>query len=111
MGEIVHFDPEKARQNRERAIAQAGLGKAHWMAAAKWAVVEVALELQEFTTDAVWAKGLEKPDWGSARAMGPVMRAAAQKGIIEPTDRFIPTDKADSHRQPIRVWRSKIKVK
>jgi hypothetical protein len=101
------FDARKARANKERAMARVSEGKDAWMAAAKWTVIVVASENREFTTDALWKAGLEEAP-GSNRALGPVMKAAAKAGVIADTGRYVPTTKAQSHAQPIRVWRSLI---
>lgn len=104
----MEFNIEQARHNRDKAMAQSEVGKDDWMKGAKWAVVEVALQHEEFNTDAVWAVGLEPPEWGSARALGPVMMGAAKAHIIRNTGRTKKTAKAHSHAQPLTVWQSLI---
>ena len=104
----IKFDARQARLNRDRAMLLASQGKDEWNIAAKWVLYDVALRVQEFTTDALWRAGLEECPNGSNRALGPVMLAASRAGIISSTDRTKPTDKAHSHAQPIRVWRSNI---
>ena len=86
----------------------ASQGKERWSAAAKWVLVDVAFRHREFTTDELWRSGLVECPNGSNRALGPVMAAAARAGIIERTDRTRATDKATSHAQPLRIWRSKL---
>ncbi len=105
----IEMDLDRARRNKAAAMArvQRGEGKEEWMKAAKWAVLEVAMQLPELTSDDVWESGLmECP--GSNRALGPVMAAAARRGILIDTGKFQPTRKADSHAQPIRIWKSGI---
>ena len=86
----------------------ASQGKGQWSAAAKWALVNVALEKAEFTTDDVWRAGLVPCPNGTNRALGPVLMAAAKAGIIERTDRTRNTEIVTSHARPKRVWLSKL---
>lgn len=71
----------------------------------------LALARDEFTTDAVWAfndkRGVPMPH--DNRAMGALMKRAAEAEWIEATDRFVPSARPEHHRGPIRVWRSRIK--
>lgn len=60
-----------------------------------------------FTTDDVWRLLAEtKAETHEHRAMGAVMRAAARNGIIEKTDRVVPTLRACANRRPVAVWSS-----
>jgi hypothetical protein len=63
-----------------------------------------ALELQEFTQDDVWDRGL--PATRENRALGPVFLRAARRRVCVKTDRVLPS--ARSHGSGKPVWRSLI---
>ena len=71
----------------------------------------IALLRDEFTTDAVWALNAKSgvPEPHDNRAMAVPIKRAAEAGWITPTDRFVPSNRPEHHRGPIRVWRSCIK--
>lgn len=71
----------------------------------------IARGRDEFTTDAVWARNEQQgvPLPHDNRAMSGAMGIAKAAEWIEPTDRFVPTQRKQAHRRPIRVWRSRIK--
>lgn len=96
----------QARDSALRVVEQNA--SAAWKADAKEAVREVALREPYFTSDALWA-------WLSVnssarthehRALGSIMSWAHRKGIIEPTERFVPSAKPQQHHQPLRMWKS-----
>jgi hypothetical protein len=78
-----------------------------WMVTALEAVRVVCLHSTEFTSDDVWKlldlAGAKRPH--EARAFGAVMRRAKTEGLIEPTERFIPSKRVELHQSPRRVWR------
>lgn len=78
-----------------------------WKAAALAVVRDLARTQATFTTDAVWQ---QLDDLGFAtrehRAMGAVMRQAAQHNWIVKTDRVVPTMRPMANRRPIAVWQS-----
>lgn len=78
-----------------------------WKEAAFLAVKRIAALRSEFTTDHVW-EALQEIDVSTHehRAMGAVMRAACTDGVIEKTDRVVPTRRPGAHRRPVTVWRS-----
>lgn len=68
-----------------------------------WAVLHSICRKQEtFTTDDLW-KQLPTPD--EPRALGKLLQHAKKMGLCEPTDRYIPSQRATCHRRPVRVWR------
>jgi|LakMenEpi03Aug12_release.lakeMendotaPanAssembly.Ray.scaffolds.fasta_scaffold317763_1 hypothetical protein len=76
---------------------------------AAYAIVEViARERDEFTSDLVWER---LSDFGFSthepRAMGAVLRRAADAGLIQRTDRYVPTRRRAANRRPVAVWRSR----
>ena len=78
-----------------------------WWQAALTAVAELAGRHRGFTTDQVWqhlaAQALTPHE---PRALGAVMRVAARARLIAPTDRYVPSERPQAHRRPVRVWRS-----
>lgn len=77
-----------------------------WKTAAKTTLKTLAAHQEFVTSDDLWASGLPKPR--EPRAAGPIFRWAATHGLIEDSGRTILTAQANSHRAPIRVWRSLI---
>jgi hypothetical protein len=104
------FDPTEGERRKREAIDRVETNAdERWKAAAAEVVRKVALGREEFTTDRIWGvlerefSTLETPE---PRAMGAVMRRAAKDGLIEKTDRHLPTARPEAHRRPIPVWRS-----
>ena len=85
----------------DRAIAKVS---AAWKASAEQWVMYVANTKPEFTTDDVWAAGLEKPE--EARALGEVMRAMVLRNIIENVG-YRKSAQVSRHRAPVAIWRKK----
>lgn len=63
-----------------------------------------------FTTDDVWThwEATTDPNIRSLlhepRAMGGLLRIAAERHIIRPTTRYVPGTRPQAHRRPIRLW-------
>jgi hypothetical protein len=78
-----------------------------WKAAALAVVQHLASTHTSFTTDAVWAE-LDALGYATRehRAMGAVMRQAAQQNWIVKTDRVVPTMRPMANRRPVAVWQS-----
>lgn len=90
-----------ARSARDNAIAQVDANAdAEWKAYALGFVAELSGRIGQFTTDDLWDAGLIKPR--EPRALGPVMRRAAKRGLIATTGEF----KASRYRNcaPLPVW-------
>jgi hypothetical protein len=79
-----------------------------WVVDVGAAIRHVAETMHEFTTDDVWARLAEVSEHTTRehRAMGPCMRAAANKGWIEAT--YSTVISARRRGAPVRVWRSRI---
>ncbi|MEE4717850.1 hypothetical protein V2K69_17615 [Pseudomonas alliivorans] len=77
-----------------------------WSDEAYEIVIKVAKDKKEFTSDDIWAAGLQKPE--EARALGGVMRKARIRGVIEKTGRSQCTTQPESHGADINIWMSKI---
>lgn len=83
-----------------RAVRRA---PAEWIAAAHDAVDRLAATQTELSADDVWREVGQPPE---PRALGGVMVSAGRRGVIEATDRTVPSVRPESHRRPIRIWRS-----
>jgi hypothetical protein len=77
-----------------------------WINKAREKLMEVALANDTFIVDAIWDTGLSEPH--EARAIGAVLVWGRNQGVIVPTERFIPSERAGCHRNPRRVWQSTI---
>jgi hypothetical protein len=103
---------DRAIAERDAAIDRVSEAAPHAFKVGTMEVIEaLALTRDEFTTDAIWAlnerRGIEAPP--EPRVMGALLKRAAEAGWIEPTDRTVQSGRAENHRRPVRVWRSRIK--
>jgi hypothetical protein len=89
---------DAARRERNHEIDDA------WLRDALPVVYDLATTTVEFTADEVWARLPTEPREG--RQMGSLMRLAHKRGIIAPTSRDRPSTRPQTHRAPIRIWRS-----
>ncbi|MFD3464838.1 hypothetical protein ACFWWM_00425 [Streptomyces sp. NPDC058682] len=92
-----------AATKRDAAIAQVDANADNaWKSYALGFIAELSAAMDEFTTDDLWDAGLIKPR--EPRALGPVMRRAAKRGLIATTGEF----KASRYRNcaPLPVWAS-----
>ena len=90
-----------AVKSRNAAIAQVDANAdAEWKAYALGFIAELSGRVDEFTTDDLWDAGLIKPR--EPRALGPVMRRAAKRGLISTTGEF----RKSRYRNcaPLPVW-------
>lgn len=97
----------------DEAIAQANANAPkEWKQAALWAVRAVACSQPLFTTDDVHAMlhELAVPVPHEPRALGAIMRQAAQSGYCRATDTYRKSQRIEAHRGPKRVWASQLAV-
>ncbi|MFF0481086.1 hypothetical protein [Streptomyces sp. NPDC004435] len=90
-----------ARTRRDAAIAQVDANADDgWKRYALGFVAELSGRMPEFTTDDLWDAGLIKPR--EPRALGPVMRRAAKRGLIRTTGEY----RASRYRNcaPLPLW-------
>jgi hypothetical protein len=93
----------EATAQRDAAIAQVDANADdEWKRYALGFIAELSADLDEFTTDDLWDAGLIKPR--EPRALGPVMRRAAKRGLIATTGEF----RKSRYRNcaPLPVWAS-----
>ncbi len=92
------------------AIAQvAAHANGEWLQEAMDTVIAMAIRLDTFTTDEVWAQ-LETSDvWThEPRAMGAIMVAAQREGWVVATDQWRISSRRRCHSRPLRVWKSTV---
>lgn len=78
-----------------------------WWAACVRAIKHLAKTNDTFTADDV-LEIVDKAGYttNDNRAMGGVMRECQAKGLIKPTDNFVPSTNKRKHASPTRVWAS-----
>ena len=105
-------DPEEGKRQREAAIGRVtNAAPSGWLEDAYDAIVAVCgvrkLGPGTMTTDDVWtlltARAVEPPP--ERRAMAAVVRRAEREGLIEKTDRFVPSELPWAHRRNTQVWK------
>lgn len=95
-------DPKGGVTARDVAMVRGSNGASTaWLAEAE-RVIRACAARGEFTSDDVWAGMTEGTRDG--RALGGAMESLRKRGVITPTERFRPTNRAAAHRRPIRVW-------
>lgn len=73
------------------------------------AIVNVARQHRYFTADQVWDElGEVGDDRDDGSGLGPVFRQVAAAAIIESARFTRPSERAATHKRPMRVWRSLI---
>ena len=102
------FDVAAGITARDKAIAQVEANAdPTWKTQARNAIRWLVRSRLEFTTDDVWQemadRRYELPR--EPRAIGALMVEAAREGLIEATDRYVPSARPDCHRRPVKVWR------
>lgn len=106
------FDAPAAIAARDDAIDRADTyADDAWKRAAIASLRRVAQRTELFIVDELWAE-MEAAHPGltthEPRALGAVMLAAQKRGWIEQTDSYAPSSRPSCHRNPRKVWRSKI---
>lgn len=100
-----HYDPQLGLALREKGVAQSDQAAIdEWRAEVDDVIRRVARDKAFLTTDDIWSE--LTTETGEGRAMGARMRAAATAGVLQPTRRYEPSNRAASHRRPVRVWKS-----
>jgi hypothetical protein len=102
------FDEPLAIALLEEAIDRVGVNAdLSWAVEALNIVGMLSIERHDFTTDDVWEwMNHLHPEMTThePRAMGAVMRRAAQMRLCAPTERYSKSMRPECHRRPIRVW-------
>ena len=103
------FDAIAASAAKEQALVTVEKNaNAQWKIDVFTAINSVARRLKSFTSDDVWKEleGLAASSTHEPRALGAIMRLAAARGVIVPTDSYRPSCRVACHARPVRVWQS-----
>lgn len=101
--QTVRLDREAGNAARDRSMAQVDqAADPDWKARAWAALATVCGRGQEFTTDEVWVEIGDYPM--ERRALGPIMRAAADQGWIVNTGRRRNSARPEHHSYPCTIW-------
>lgn len=98
------LDGEAARDEGMERVDEAADDA--WKARAYAVLIRVAVASAEFTSDDLWAAGLDHPT--NSKALGPVMAKGARAGIMEKSGREKTTDQATRQAGLARIWKSLI---
>jgi hypothetical protein len=99
------LDLSKGEALRDAGIAQTLEAAAHleWRTDAYHWLARLTYGQEITSTDLIEAIGMPP---GSPNAVGAVIRSASTQGLIEPTERFIKSNRPNRHAATVRVWRS-----
>ena len=108
--------PDAPRIAAERGQAQAeSNANPEWLDFAYEALVTVASEKRELTTDDVWAKletwekeGIRLPATPTNSAIGPVVVRAISANVITFAGKMQKSVRTERHGNPLRVWTSRL---
>ena len=108
MDVLADYERECAEAARDEAIDRVEANaNDEWLAKARQAVLWLAHNRDEWTTDDMWSLldgcGVHTSE---PRAMGAVMRWAARSGLVSKTDRVVNSRRAECHARPVAVWKS-----
>ena len=107
-----YFDPEEAQRTTNEAVGRVAQNTNDgWKDEAFKVVRSVALQLDYFTVDDVWAAGLEKSAerLGSDKSgseLGPVMRRIAAAGVARVAGVTVKSNSPKKHQKEDRLWKS-----
>ena len=98
------MDALAGEKNKEEAIERVDRHMdPEWRQKTMQAIWILAKEKPEFTTDDVWKF---VPSTRENKAMGACMMRAKKQGLVQPTERHIPSERPDCNRRPVKVWKS-----
>lgn len=106
-GECITCQAGQVQQGSAQVAARQAMAVAYrgapadWLRKAQDAVRQLADQGQEFTTDEVWARVPPPPE---PRAIGVVMRWAAESGLVVNTKRHRSSRRPGCHARPVTVW-------
>lgn len=98
------LDAEASDAARDAGMARVlNAADPEWKAVARAAVLRVIARGGEFTADDLWVELGAYPI--ERRALGPIVRGFADKGMIENTGRRKNSARPEHHSYPMTVWR------
>lgn len=115
LGDIEGIDKEGAREDRDEAIervddnADKEFKESADSCLRIWALMNPYLTANDVRDEMrkLYPEACTHDD----RAMGPVMKRARARGLIEPTDRVENSGRRRNHHRPLRVWRSLVCIR
>lgn len=104
-----HLDIDSSNEPAHALYRSFSPDDREWIATALIAVRKLASEMDVFTVDDIWAELDGVVDAPADRSvMGGVMKIAVFEAMCSATDRYSPSTRKESHRRPVRLWRSEI---
>lgn len=94
----------EGERRRDAAIARAGANADPGFVGEARVAIKRAMMAGTFTTDDVWRELDVRHQTHERRALGAVMKQLQREGEIAPTQMFVPSNRPECHRRPIRVW-------
>ncbi len=98
---------ERAKQEGIESSYQAA--DSVWKKAASAALLEVAKNNREFTTDQIWPilarQGIHTHN---NVAIGAIIQAGSRSGIMQKTGMFKESTNPNNHGRPVTIWRSNL---
>lgn len=95
-----------AREGMSRVMKGAN---PEWVEAVSEIVRSLARSQETLTADDIFAQGISV-ETNDNRALGPIMKRIQKEGLIEPTQTFIKSTRAELHATDIRVWKSLVRA-
>lgn len=74
-----------------------------WLRACRLVVGSLVRQGVPFSTDDCWAR-LTHVHTSEPRAMGAVIRAFKNAGLITPSGRYVKSDRPEAHSRPVCMW-------
>jgi len=109
-GSLDHPNRELGEREKKKAVDSVAKAAKEWRSKSMPILRSIAREVEEFTTDRVqWELNrhqVEPPK--EPRAYGALMREGARAGLIEKTDRVVPSVYPRNHRRPKAIWKSNV---
>lgn len=97
-------------QARDEAVTRvASNADPEWIEHTLHVIWCLAVAQDEITTDDIWQTIGDVAATHEPRALGAVMKKAAAKGWVSPTDRYRPSSRPACHARPVRIWASHIR--
>lgn len=106
------FSPERAEAKKDEAVKRASQhANPFWKLEMMKVIRQVCVQNADFTADAImelYAQDTTRPQTHNDRALGGLMKTAANRGYCVPTGAFRNSCRVSCHRRPLAVWRSLI---
>lgn len=98
------FDPDEARRRRDEGMERADRAADRSYERRMFALIRSWDRGTEFTADTIWVALGPPPGAAHHRALGPMLRRAANMGLCQPTAKLARSNRVSSHKAAKRVW-------